>query len=155
MTQLKINHQAVEMTLERLHHSGSSGHEGIVLWLGERKKQQSIVTHVYEPLHTADKDFFHIPPEGMRALMDCLRDNDVSVLAQVHTHPEEAFHSRADDKWAIVRHVGAMSLVLPYFARGVTPANFISQMATFRLSQTNHWLEVPRREASSLIEVAA
>jgi hypothetical protein len=154
MTQLKINHQVVKATLERLHRAGSLGHEGIVLWLGERNKQQSIVTHVYEPLHQADKDFFHIPREGMKALMECLREHDVSVLAQVHTHPEEAFHSRADDKWAIVRHVGALSLVLPYFARGVTPLNFMASTATFCLSQSNHWVEVAQQAVPTLIEVA-
>jgi len=35
------------------------------------------------------------------------------VAAQVHSHPDEAFHSKGDDEWAIVRHEGALSIVVP------------------------------------------
>jgi hypothetical protein len=36
----------------------------------------------------------------------------------VHTHPEEAFHSPTDDRFAIVQSPGFLSLVIPNFAQG-------------------------------------
>jgi hypothetical protein len=68
-----------------------------------------------------------------------LRDRDLMVAAQVHTHPHEAFHSAADDRWAIVRHVGALSLVLPDFAQKTSIDSFLNEAAVFRLSDRNEW----------------
>ena len=68
---------------------------------------------------------FHIPPEGMTALYAELRHKRLMVAAQVHSHPQEAFHSKADDRWAIVRHEGALSLVVPHFAQATTLDRFL------------------------------
>ena len=55
-------------------------------------------------------------------------------MAQVHSHPGEAFHSPADDRWAIPRQVGALSIVLPFFAAGISEETFFEQAAVFTLS---------------------
>jgi hypothetical protein len=74
--------------------------------------------------------------------MERLRTQGLYVASQVHTHPREAFHSLADDKWAIVRHVGALSIVLPYFGRSTTLENFLRQAAVFQLDSSNTWNQV-------------
>lgn len=153
MMKLQIDECVMTASLAKLHASGSKGHEGVVLWLGKRERPTARVTHVFEPLHSAAVDFFHIPPHGMQQLMDYLAENDVAVLAQVHTHPTEAFHSRADDKWAMVRHLNALSLVLPYFAERCTPHNFLAMAATFRLNAENCWVRVQPAELAHYLEV--
>lgn len=153
MTKLQVSMRVLQDTLDILHRAGAREHEGIVLWLGHRGRDLSPVKLAYEPIHTADIDYFHIPPEGMRALMKQLGDHDVSVLAQVHTHPGAAFHSEADDKWAIVRHKGALSLVLPNFARNIRPVNFLPHAAVFSLTAANEWVEVPPRFVGDWLEV--
>ena len=75
------------------------------------------------------------------------------IAAQVHTHPFEAFHSEADDRWAIVRHVGAVSLVVPYFATTTTPDNFLDQIALFSLDANNQWIEVPNHLTRQLCRI--
>ena len=75
--------------------------------------------------------------------MTHLRSDRLKVVAQVHSHPGKAFHSEADDQWAIVRNVGALSLVLPQFARHATPANFLLEAVTYELSVENEWMRVP------------
>jgi hypothetical protein len=62
------------------------------------------------------------------------------IAAQIHTHPKRAFHSAADDKWAIVRHTGALSLVIPHFALRTSRASFRADTAVFALSPQNKWL---------------
>lgn len=96
-------------TLRFLQASGQKRCEGIVLWLGSREGCNINIKAVYEPAHHAEADVFHIPPKSMLQLKEYLRKNRLFIAAQVHSHPFEAFHSRADDQWAIVRHTGALS----------------------------------------------
>ena len=152
MMKLQINERVMEASLARLRASGMKRHEGVVLWLGKRERPTARVTHVFEPLHRASIDFFHIPPQGMQQLMAYLEQHDVALLAQVHTHPCEAFHSAADDKWAMVRHLNALSLVLPDFAKDVTPHNFLRKAAAFRLDEHNHWVQVRAGELPQYLE---
>jgi hypothetical protein len=92
---------------------------------------------------------FHINGAGMAALHQELRRQRVMVAAQVHSHPMEAFHSKADDDWAIVRHEGALSLVVPYFASATTLGNFFSQTKVYRFSASAQWIEVPQSEVQT------
>jgi proteasome lid subunit RPN8/RPN11 len=153
MTKLHISPTAIEETLKSLKRSARRNSEGIVLWLGRRAEPTSSVSRVYEPIHTAAADFFHIPKQGMAHMLALMGENDVSVLAQVHSHPQEAFHSEADDQWAIVRHLGALSLVLPDFARDATIENFMQLAATYRLDERNRWSRVSAHHLCSVLEV--
>jgi hypothetical protein len=40
-------------------------------------------------------------------------------VARIHSHPGEAFHSAADDANPVLTHVGALSIVVPYFGLGL------------------------------------
>lgn len=86
----------------------------------------------------------------MRELMGHLRRTRTRVVAQVHSHPGRAFHSAADDKWAILRHAGAISIVVPYFAHGVDERTFARQVAAFQLSAEDKWRAVAFR---SVVEI--
>src|SRR5437763_954318 len=117
----------VETTLARLRDAGQRHCECVVLWLGQRDGQLISIEDAYLPPQTAKADMFHITPAGMTALQAELRRRRFMVAAQVHSHPREAFHSKADDRWAIVRHEGALSLVVPNFAIDTTLSNFLDQ----------------------------
>ena len=136
----------VSTTLKHLREAGTRHCECVVLWLGRRREGSLVVEQAYRPLHHAKADIFHIPPEGMATLHAELRRERLMVAAQVHSHPCEAFHSLADDRWAIVRHEGALSLVVPSFAAHTRVDNFLEQTKVFRFSDTAEWLEVPRAE---------
>lgn len=133
-------------TLTLLRKAGRKRREGIVLWLGQRADDHIQVSDAYQPLHTSKADMFHITPAGMNALHRELRHRRRMVAAQVHTHPGRAYHSKADDEWAIVRHVGALSLVLPDFAFGATVETFLELTKVYRFSADGYWLLVPPDE---------
>jgi hypothetical protein len=42
--------------------------------------------------------------------------NGLELVAQVHTHPAEYYHSSADDQYAIATTIGCYSIVVPNFA---------------------------------------
>ena len=140
----------IHNTLELLRKAGRDRREGIVLWLGRREDGHIRVTDAYQPLHTSKADMFHITPAGMNALHDELRQRRRMVAAQVHTHPGRAYHSKADDRWAIVRHVGALSLVLPHFAFGTTVETFLEIAKVYRFSEDGYWLPVPQDDLNGL-----
>jgi hypothetical protein len=98
---------------------------------------------------------FSPAPRKHARLDDTLAHRRLKILAQLHTHPGRAYHSEVDDEWAIVRHVGALSLVLPYFAASTTVDNFLEQAMTYELSAANEWLHVPNRGRAAPIEVRA
>lgn len=139
---LKIQKELIEESLNQL--KGSPKKEKVILWLGRRLDQNYIVDEVYVPDQITGEDYFIIPENGMDKLMKKLRLNRKMIIAQVHTHPQYAFHSEADDKWAIVRHTGAYSLVLPFFCSTTNINNFLNNVAIFVLDDHNYWEEVDK-----------
>src|SRR2546428_13945261 len=112
---IEISVHYVTQTIRLLR--ASNDRECVLLWLAHREHDIQRVQEVFHPMQQASSDYFHIPRQGMARLMEHLRTSGLYIAGQVHTHPSEAFHSHADDTWAIVRHVGAISIVTPEFAR--------------------------------------
>jgi hypothetical protein len=89
----------------------------------------------------------------MDKLMQELRTRRLMIAAQVHTHPNLAYHSTADDRWAIVRHVGALSLVVPHFALRTSCETFKKDNTVFSLSPRNEWLELPMKRTDAFYKI--
>lgn len=143
----------IARTLALLKEAGERHVECVVLWLANKRNGVFNVESVYRPQHVADFDYFHIPQDSVSELLTYLRRNRLMVAAQVHTHPGCAFHSQADDTWAIIRHIGGLSLVLPNFASTTSPDNFVRNSSVFRLSERNHWDEIPTKEVALYYKV--
>ena len=148
-----ITNKIVGETLHFLQDGGRRQKETVVLWLGVRDDDAITVKQVYRPDQIAGPDMFHIPPPSMRQLLLDLGEKKLMIAAQVHSHPQQAFHSRADDVWAIVRHVDALSLVLPYFGLKTDSAGFFRDMKAFRLTPENQWLELIGSEVQKCINL--
>jgi proteasome lid subunit RPN8/RPN11 len=143
MTLLQCSAALVDETLDALREGGREGVERVVFWLGRRAPTgNAAIEEIHVPLQEAAEDYFRIPPDSMIAFMNHLRHGRLALLAQVHSHPAEAFHSPADDRWAVVRHEGGLSIVVPEFAAEVTAANFQTKSAVFRLTKDDRWLRV-------------
>ncbi|OWK24736.1 hypothetical protein AJ87_18485 [Rhizobium yanglingense] len=138
MSRIKVGRSVVASTIERLQAGGRIGHERAVVWLGSGADR---IDELYEPRQRTRADQFYFDRQSMQMLLAHLREKRLRVLAQVHSHPGRAFHSEADDEWAIVRHAGALSLVLPRFAQEATVDNFLGLAATYVLSTQNRWEE--------------
>jgi proteasome lid subunit RPN8/RPN11 len=150
---LLIPSGVVQRTIDALQEAGERHSEGIVLWLGQRAQDHVRVLEAFVPIYVSASDYFRIPTDGMEALLEHLANSGNYVASQVHSHPHEAFHSRADDNWAIVRHLDALSVVLPYFAGSTTIDNFLQQAAVFRLDEASAWIELSEPEAAEVIRI--
>jgi proteasome lid subunit RPN8/RPN11 len=154
MSAIRCSAALVDETLDELRAGGREGIERVVLWLSPRPLSTApIIVEAYVPEQEADVDYFHIPPSGMTALMTHLRERRLVLAAQVHSHPARAFHSLADDKWAIVLHEGALSIVVPNFAAAIDAGGFLSAAAVFRLTSDDKWREVKREDIGGAIQL--
>lgn len=134
---LKISKDLLQETLDVL--KASTNKEKVILWFG---KNNSCVCEAFEPMQFAEYDYFEIPQEGLQAIIEKVKTDKIIVIAQIHTHPGRAFHSRADDVLALPRHIGAYSLVLPRFAIDTNIDNFLKKVSTYRLNNQGAWVKV-------------
>lgn len=130
-------------TIEHLKAAGTMRCECLVLWLARRSEDRMHVVMAHRPEQLARRDRFVVDAAEMASLKALLRKERLMIAAQVHSHPKEAFHSFADDEGAFIRHQGALSFVIPYFARASSVATFLEEAALFELQEGNRWVLVP------------
>lgn len=110
----------VAETVGVIQEAGLHGYEAFVIWGGRWASSDAIeVTSAYLPTQTP-----HQSPEGLAVTLDgdALFEANMSMfhrgeilVAQVHSHPTNAFHSDLDDAMPIVTMRGALSGVVPHF----------------------------------------
>lgn len=118
----RVPARVLEETAEFLRERGALSAEGVVLWLGEPMDERSAdVAHAYVPEQVAYRSeqgvAVEVTQEGLTRLIASL-PRGMFVLARVHAHPNEAYHSSLDDQNMLISHQGAISIVVPFFAEG-------------------------------------
>ena len=154
MKTVACDRQVLIATIEALRRGGRLRQERVVLWLSSgTARDPAPVAEVYESEQTAEFDRFCLPQASMRALMQYLGATRRRIVAQVHSHPGRAYHSEVDAEWAIIRHAGALSLVLPRFARTTTVSNFLDRVMTYELTTDAEWAWRANRGPDARIRV--
>lgn len=92
--------------------------ESVVLWVGTEQGGRALVKRLVAPRQRTSPSHFDVPLEERLRIVQELAAGGEKLLAQLHTHPGPAFHSEADDRLALPRHTGAISIVVPHFGRG-------------------------------------
>ena len=114
-----LSHSLLEATIKALQDEGRFEVESILFWAGTVSGGIATVTDVLvpkgpgvfqRPLH------IRVDERIIAALCDVLDPPRLVLLAQVHTHLEEAFHSYTDDHFSFGTP-GLLSVVVPNAAR--------------------------------------
>lgn len=149
-----VERAVIQGTLRTLQEFGDRGLEGLVLWLGEIEPGIARIIQAYVPVQhpiTSETGLgYFVSGETLFELNRSLETTGLRLIAQVHSHPEEAYHSDADDRYAIVTADGGLSLVVPNFGHASADP---SSWAVYRLSQGN-WRELSFKETRDLIKVS-
>lgn len=128
---------------EFLRAAGSTGREGMVLWVGKKEGVTFHVTDLVIPqqrgIRTSDGVCVIVEGTELARLNMALYKNQLQLIAQVHSHPSEAYHSNMDDEYAVATKEGCLSLVVPDFAK--RPFSF-SETAIYRLNSAGQWLDI-------------
>lgn len=131
---------------------GRRGEEGIALWAGTLDGKTFRVSRTVIPAQSALR-----AGGGICAVVDgaelhrinvWLYENGLKLVAQLHSHPSEAYHSDTDDAYPIVTAVGGVSIVIPDFGWG--PFS-LDRCAVYRLAAGAGWVELSPSQAEALI----
>lgn len=154
ITRLKIPHNIIEFIYSHLREAGKHGLEGIGLFFGIQSDSQFEVTRALIPSHTSYQTpnglLYVVGGDELHRINVWAYENKVSLIAQIHSHPTEAYHSGTDDDNAIVTRVGGFSIVIPDFAFG--PID-IKLWEIYRLDAGGKWIHVPSESLSRIIEI--
>ena len=125
--------------------------ESVVLWTGIERAGTAEVRRVTVPRQKACRLGFDVPLEERLEIAQQLAQSGETLLAQLHTHPGRAFHSRTDDRLALPRHTGAISIVVADFAAAWD--GDLQEASVNRHRGAGVWHELSREAVSKLFEV--
>ena len=146
--------QVVEETRSVLRARGQEGVEAVVLWLGhvvDERRAEILKAYIPEQVAYRSPDGLavEVVEAGLTALISALPPG-VFVLCRVHSHPSKAYHSALDDENLIISHPGAISIVVPFFARD--PIN-LTACSINELQHGQGWRELSPDEIESRFTV--
>lgn len=150
----RIAAETIDLTREFLARRGRERLEATVLWLG--RVIDDVTAEVLVPFapdqvayRSPDGVAVEVTAEGLSDLISQLPEG-VFVLCRVHSHPGEAFHSDTDDQNMIIGHPGAISIVVPDFAREAIELAYCS---VNELQPDGSWRELGADEVRERFEV--
>lgn len=148
----KIPFNVVLESLAFIRMRGSIGVEAVVLWPGELGDGVCRITECLVPAQVAGERFYRIPDDETFRIIEAVATRGLVIPIQVHSHPEEAFHSWADDERAFVQHTNGISIVLPNF--GVFPdQGFLHKAVIYSLVAGDEWRELSSMEKDQRFQI--
>jgi proteasome lid subunit RPN8/RPN11 len=142
ISRLHVPNEALSHTQQVLRRYGDHGCEGLVLWVGTVDETEAHITRVVvpdqNPIKSESGVGYFVKQPALFQLAQFLRKEKLRLIAQVHSHPTDAYHSETDDRYAIVTEDGGFSLVVPDFARR---AMTLEECAIYRLMRGS-WIEL-------------
>jgi hypothetical protein len=129
-------------TERSLRKAGRDGYELFVFWSGLIEDDRFLVRNGHVPRQTSSRTrsglMVRVEGDALHRLNVWLYEHGETLGAQVHAHPDDAYHSDTDDTFPIVTTLGGLSLVVPEFCR----AGLLPGSAAFRLTEDG-WTQSP------------
>lgn len=141
-------------TIDQLKKIGEEHKEGIAYWSGILDSNKAMIQNVIfaneYPEFYNEQYFANVSLGTSFKIGEKIHERDEILFAQVHTHPAEAFHSFVDNNHPISHRVGFLSVVIPYFGKGVTS---LSQCKVYEYEGKANWNEMKKDEIEKKFEV--
>jgi hypothetical protein len=154
VNEVRAPKEVIADTQAHLREVGRKGLEGVALWAGKHTAGIFTVERAIIPSQKAFRTeqglLYTVGPEELHRINVWLYENQMTLIAQIHSHPGAAYHSETDDSYPIVTTVGALSLVVPDFARAPFE---LENCAVYRLFSGRGWVELSTTEAEQLIQI--
>lgn len=151
---LRVPMACVESVYHHLQAMGDRGVEGVALWAGQIRERTFDVQTTIIPAQMAgqaeDGLLYAVDGEELYRINQWLYQRKQTLVAQLHSHPGEAYHSEMDDRYPIIAVFGGISIVIPDFGFN---AFSLDDWAVYRLSQEKVWEELSVSAIRSLIQI--
>lgn len=105
-------------TTVALRAAGDAGREGLVLWAARPDgTDRMMIATLIEPGIEGERYWLRVTAASRVDVVAYLRAHDLLVVADVHSHPHEAFLSRVDALHPYSARPGHLAIVVPSFGR--------------------------------------
>lgn len=151
----RVSQSVLDDSQRFLRERGLDGCEGTALWVGKLSltANQVDIERVFVPeqicIKTEHDVAVRLTDEAHYTLTDNLAGGEM-FYCRIHSHPKKAYHSETDDANAVITHQGAISIVVPYFARVRLR---LQDCAVYQLEHGLGWLSLPIPEILRRFEV--
>lgn len=154
VTSVVVPHDLALEAHAHLRKVGEFSLEGLALWVGVKEEHIFRVTRAVIPkqhnVRSESGVSVSVPAEELHRLNVWLFENQLTLLAQLHSHPTHAYHSDTDDAFPIATTVGSLSLVIPDFAARPFA---LPECAVYRLSAKGVWEKLTTWDVLTLFEI--
>jgi hypothetical protein len=154
VTDIQVPWSVVDEANSHLREVGRRGLEGFSLWAGRQNGQSFSVETNIIPVQTGHRSesgvCVSVDSQELHRINVWLYENSMTLIAQLHSHPTEAYHSDTDDAYPIATTVGSLSIVVPNYAR--QPFS-LAASAVYRLIPQRGWVFMSPKEVTSLITI--
>lgn len=154
VTRVVVPRDVADAVHAHLRAVGASRREGVGFWAGVVRNGIAYVEAALVPSQVSgnvgDGLAVVISGDELFRMNVWLHQNKMRLIAQVHSHPTDAYHSETDDDYAIIAETGGLSIVVPDFAR--SPFD-VARIAAYRLSGSGRWDALSTQEVRSLIDL--
>jgi hypothetical protein len=152
ISRYRVPNAIILATAKALRDESMGIRESVALWQGRvLSGTDAEVTKLHVPRQITGPLHFNVPlDERLRLVREVSRENEF-ILVQLHTHPREAFHSDVDDRLAITKHTGAISIVVADFGRRWN--GDLVQTSVNRNLGAGRWIELSPSEVSGLFQI--
>lgn len=151
---IELSQENLEKAYKFLRYAGNKGIEGICLFAGQMEETTFFIKETIIPsqkVYILEQGLMYaVESDVLHNLNVWLYENNMQLIAQIHSHPGEAYHSLADDRYPIVDSYGGISIVVPDFASGEVS---LLNTAIYRLSLNKTWDKLSRQEVKSLFKI--
>jgi len=125
--------------------------EACALWVGVDSKDIFYIKEVWFPLQENSMIDYYVSDIDVHLINVKLNKKNYSAIAQLHSHPNGAFHSCIDDEYPILTLPGSFSIVIPDFAN-VPIKSSLNEMVVYRLI-FNEWKLQSKEEVKKLFKI--
>lgn len=154
MEQVQVPQEFIASMYAHFQDVGEKGFEGVALWAGVIKGTCFEVQYILFPEQELRKSpsglSYTVGAEELHRINVWLYENKMRLIAQIHSHPTEAYHSEVDEEYPIITTVGGLSIVVPDFG---FRDNNLQQSAFFRLQPGKGWIELSIEEKMVLLKI--
>ncbi|MFL5560845.1 MAG: Mov34/MPN/PAD-1 family protein [Gemmatimonadaceae bacterium] len=152
LDRLLVPRSLADSAQRHLRKVGRSGNEGFALWAGRFQGREFVVEETIIPAQHAMRCetgvCVRVDGDELFRINRHLYSIGRLLVAQLHSHPTEAYHSETDDEYPIATTAGAFSLVIPDFA----VRDFaLDDCAVYRLVPGQGWLEFPATAVRAVV----
>lgn len=132
INKILLPNKILRKTLNIFREYGNNNLEAFSLWVGEEKGTTFAVKNVWIPKQENTMISYFISDIDVHYINVRLNKKKYSIIAQLHTHPGDAFHSCIDNHFSILTLPGSFSIVVPDYGNIIINGNLLN-LEVFRL----------------------